>query len=27
LPLFLAVYYLTPVRQRSYAILAGSYIF
>ncbi|MEM6323802.1 MAG: MBOAT family protein [Pseudomonadota bacterium] len=27
LPLFLAVYYITPVRQRSYAILAGSYIF
>ncbi|MEM9788557.1 MAG: MBOAT family protein [Pseudomonadota bacterium] len=27
LPLFLAIYYLTPVRFRSYPILAGSYVF
>ena len=27
LPLFLAAYYLTPLRFRSYAILAGSYVF
>ncbi len=27
LPLFLAVYYLTPVRLRSYPILLGSYVF
>ena len=27
LPLFLAIYYLTPVRFRSYPILLGSYIF
>lgn len=27
LPLFLAVYYLTPFRGRSYVILAGSYLF
>lgn len=27
LPLFLVVYYLTPVKNRSYPILAGSYLF
>lgn len=27
LPVFLAIYYLTPTRGKSYAILAGSYVF